>query len=169
MTIKILLREICFVFIAYSIAFLPTSFCANKFNFFQDIYIGAATNSFEYGFSFSLTMLTCLPVLFLVITIRSSIKKFNDSFLLNYKLVIGFVSVALSLVALKLLHLIAPFVMGGWTIYPPLSAVPNNFKYDTSKSGEISYYYYLLIFINFQLLILAITVFKIIRKSKETI
>jgi heme/copper-type cytochrome/quinol oxidase subunit 1 len=161
MSNKEVIKEIVWCFLAFLASYciamatpaLPTSFS------FSDILFGTEHDPLDDAFStFTLakSLVFFFPLLFLLSFIRALAAKFSKRPLNIFLLFVSFVSLGFSFIFLQVYEFILP-IGGGWTIYPPLSAIAE--KTSSPLQNAINYSIYG--FITLQLVTLIISGIKI--------
>ncbi len=94
------------------------------------------------------------PILFILTSIREGTKKFTRRPQNIYLLLICIISILSNFISLAFLKPLATVMFGSWTIYPPLSVVPNEFHPPTNFD---TFYYCIITLMTIQAIVTVIT------------
>jgi hypothetical protein len=172
MTHKQIIKEGIFILGSFILSILIFSIATTKQSIYiSDIFVG--THNIEgnwYDFLINLNFLAGIifffPVLFSINTIRVFYHRFNLKYLTVFHLFITFISLIISLLMAAFIKQMAMVFSNSMTLYPPLSAIPEE-GLNTYYLSQWTYFAYC--FCLLQLMVFISTIVKISREHQSKI
>lgn len=170
MTHKQIIKEGIFILGSFILSTLIFSLATHKQSIYiSDIYVGSRDIEGNwYDFFLNLNFLAGIifffPVLFVINTIRVFYYRFNLRHLTVFHLFVSFISLIISLLVASFIKQMAIIFSDSATLYPPLSAIPEE-GLSTSHLSQWTYFAYCFCLV--QLIILILTIVKLSGNSNE--